>query len=150
MVAITSGITDSLDGIDIYVEASSSFSFEEDDVYVIYGSHELYCDDKGIPEINIIRVEAELLMIQVSAYVTCTVHASFGLAVWDSIDKEYVGMGSTSGEVEEQYTTEILISISGYFSEGLESIEVDEVEVVDVPSHVDFGEIEPDWWHDES
>lgn len=52
--AITQGIKDSLDGIDIYIEASSSFAFEEDDVYAVYKSHELCCDDKGVPEVNII------------------------------------------------------------------------------------------------
>ena len=148
--AVTEGIRDSLDGIDIYVEASSSFAFEEDDVYAEYMSHELYCDDAGVPEINIIRVEADLLVLQLTALVTCEVHASFGLSVWDSIDKEYIGMGSTSGSVEEQYPTEILISLTGDFSGGLESIDVEEVEVINVPSHVEFGEIEPDWWHDES
>jgi hypothetical protein len=108
------------------------------------------CNDKGTPEANIIRVESELLVLQVTAYVTCEVHASFGLSVWDSIDKEYIGMGSTSGSVEEQYATEVLISLTGDFTKGIEAVQVEEVEVIDVPSHVEFGEIEPDWWHDES
>jgi len=147
--AIAQGIRDSLDGIDIYVEANSSFAFEEDDVHAIYDSHDVHCDEKGKPEINIIRVESELVVIQITAYVKCEVHASFGLSVWDSIDKEYVGMGSASGSTEEEYDTKILISLTGDFSEGLDSVEVDEVEVIDAPSHVEFGEIEPDWWHEE-
>ncbi len=143
--SITQGIRDSLDGIDIYIEASSSFTLEENDVYAVYEDHEIYCDDKGIPEINIIRVDSELLVLQVTANVTCEIHASFELAVWDSIDKEYMGMGSTSGSVVEEYSTEVLISLTGNFAASLESIEVEEVEVIDVPSHVEFGEIEPDW-----
>lgn len=147
--AIEQGIRDSLDGIDIYVEASSSFAYEEDDVFTVYDRHDVRCDAKGNPEINLIRVESELVVIQLTAYVKCEVHASFGLAVWDSVDKEYVGMGSTSAYVEEEYSTEVLISLTGDFSKGLDLVEVEEVEVIDVPSHVDFGEIEPDWWHEE-
>ena len=147
--AIKEGIIDSLDGIDIQIEASSAYYYEENDVHAIYGSHELHCDSSGNPEVNIIRVEGELLVLQVTAFVACEVYASFGLSVWDSIDKEYVGLTSTDRSVEEQYSTEILVYLSGDFSKGLESINADEVEVIDVPSHVEFGEIEPDWGHDE-
>jgi hypothetical protein len=42
--SIAEGIADSLDGIDILIEASSSFYFEEEDVHAVYGNHELYCD----------------------------------------------------------------------------------------------------------
>ena len=147
--SIKEGIIDSLDGIDICVEASSLFAVEEDDVHAVYADHELYCDNSGNPEVNIIRVESELLVLQVTADVTCKVNASFGLAVWDSIDKEYIGMGSTSGSVDEQYSTEVLIYLCGDFTQGLESIRVEEIEVIDVPSHVEFGEIEPDGWRDD-
>lgn len=147
--SIKQGIIDSLDGIDIHIDASSSFYFEEDDVHAVYEDHELYGDPSGTPEVNVIRVEGELLVLQLTAYVTCEVHASFSLSVWDSIDKEYVGMSSTDCSVEEKYPTEVLVYMSGDFSKGLEYIEVDDVEVIDVPSHVQFGEIELDWGHDE-
>lgn len=147
--SIHRGIIDSLDGIEIYIEANSAYHFEEDDVHAVYKSHELLCDDAGQPELNIIRVEAELLVLQVTALVTCEINASFSLAVWDSMDKEYVGLGSTDASTEEQYSTDILIYMSGNFSEGLESIQVDEIEVIDYPSHAEFGEIEMDWGHDE-
>ena len=147
--AIIGKITDSLDGIDIRVEASSSFYFEEDDVYATYINHELYCDSTGYPEVNIIRVDAELLMLQVTANVTCEVHASFELSIWDSTDKEYMGMGSTPIKTEEEYTTEILISLSGDFTKGLNAVQVEDIEVTDTLFHVDFGEIEPNWWDDE-
>lgn len=147
--AIKEGIIDSLDGIYIQVEASSAYYYEEDDVHAAYDSHDLYCDPPGNPEVNIIRVEGETLVLQVTAFVTCEVYASFGLSVWDSIDKEYVGLTSTSASVEEQYSTEVLVHLSGDFSKGLGEIDVDEVEIIDMPTHVEFGEIELDWDHDE-
>ena len=147
--SIKEGIIDSLDGIYIQIEASSAYYYEEDDVHATYDSHELYCDSSGNPEINIIRVEGESLVLQVTALITCEVHASFGLSVWDSIDKEYVGISSTDTSVEEQYSTEVLVYLSGDFSKGLGEVDVDEVEIIEVPSHVEFGEIEPDWGHDE-
>lgn len=147
--AIKEGIINSLDGIDIQIEASSAYYYQEDDVHAVYDSHELYCDSSGAPEINIIRVEGASLVLQVTAFVTCVVHASFGLSVWDSIDKEYVGLTSTDASVEEQYSTEVLVYLSGDFSKGLGEVGVDEVEIIDVPSHIEFGEIELDWGHDE-
>ncbi|MET0009059.1 MAG: PIN domain-containing protein [Candidatus Thiodiazotropha sp. 6PLUC9] len=147
--AIAHEIENSLEDLDIFIEATSSFNYEEDDVYAEYKSHEIYSDNTGNPEINLIRVEPELIIIQLTANVTCEIHASFDYAVWDSVDKEYLGMGSSGYSIEEKYPTEVLISLSGDYSEGLQSVSVENVEVIDTPSHIDFGEVEPDWRHSE-
>lgn len=143
--AITNEIKSSLEGADILIEADSTFSYEEIDVYAEYKGHEIYSDETGKPEIILIRVEPELLVIQLNAYVSCNIHASFNYSVWDSIDREYLKMGSSGNSIEEEYLTEVLVTLSGVFSDRLQSVNVENVEVIDTPSYIDFGEIEPDW-----
>ena len=147
--SIEEEIVNSLDGIDIEANAFSAYFYEEDDVHAVYKRHELHCDSSGRPEINIIRVEADSLVLQMTANVYCKVYASFGLSVWDSIDKEYVGLTSTNVSVDEEYSTDVLVHLGGDFSGGLGAISVNQVEIINVPTNVEFGEIEPHWGRDE-
>lgn len=135
-----------MDGVDIWVEASSSFYYEYDDVYATYHEHNFTTDKNGLVEVNIIRIDDESITLKVTAIVECVVHASFDFSVRDSIDKDYVGMGSSSCEIESSYKTDILVSLIGDFSEGIENIDADEIEVTETIRDADFGEVEPDWY----
>ncbi len=142
---ITQAISDSLDGADILVEASSSFYYEYDEVYAIYHEHNFTTDKNGLVEVNIIRIGDESITLKVTAIVECVVHASFDFSVRDPIDKDYVGIGDASCEIDSSYKTDILVSLVGDFSEGIENIDADEIEVTETIKDADFGEVEPDW-----
>lgn len=142
---ITSAISDSLDGADIFVDASSSFYYEYEDVYATYHEHDFETDENGLVKVNIIRISDELITLKVSAIVECMVHASFDFSVRDSIDKDYVGMGSAACEMERSYKTDIVITLAGDFSDGIENIDAEEIEVMETLDYADFGEVEPDW-----
>ena len=73
------------------------------------------------------------------------VHASFDFSVRDSIDTDYVGMGGSSCEIEDSYRTDIVITLAGDFSDGIENIDAEEIEVMETLGYADFGEVEPDW-----
>jgi hypothetical protein len=46
---------------------------------------------------------------------------------------------------KESYSTDILISLTGDFTQGIDGLKVTEVEVLETISLANFGEIEPDW-----
>lgn len=142
---ITSAISDSLDGADIDIEASSSFYYEYDDVYATYHEHDFEKDENGLVKVNIIRISDRLITLKVTAIVECVVHASFDFSVRDSIDKDYVGMGGSSCEMESSYKTDIVITLAGDFSDGIKNIDAEEIEVMETLGYADFGEVEPDW-----
>ncbi|HIF9421727.1 TPA: PIN domain-containing protein [Photobacterium damselae] len=142
---ITSAISDSLDGADIDIEASSSFYYEYDDVYATYHDHDFETDENGLVKVNIIRITDELITLKVTAIVECVVHASFDFSVRDSIDKDYVGMGGASCEMESSYKTDVVITLAGDFSDGIDNIDAEEIEVMETLGYADFGEVEPDW-----
>lgn len=142
---ITSAISDSLDGADIDIEASSSFYYEYDEVYATYHDHDFETDENGLVKVNIIRITDELITLKVTAIVECVVHASFDFSVRDSIDKDYVGMGGASCEMESSYKTDVVITLAGDFSDGIDNIDAEEIEVMETLGYADFGEVEPDW-----
>ncbi len=135
----------SVDGWNIDIEACSAFYYEYDDVSACYVDHQLDVDQKGLVKITVIRIDDESIVLKVSAEVEVEVEACFDFSVHDSIDKDYVGIGSNVCSSTETYHTDILITLTGDFSQAFDAIEVENIEVLETISHADFGEVEPDW-----
>lgn len=146
---IAEALKSSLDGADIDIEANAAYYYEPDDVHATYKKYTILKDGSGKPRINLVGSKSESITINIACEVVCTVHASFDLQAWDSIDREHLSIGSVSSEIEEKYQTDILITLIGDLSKGLEGIEIEEIEVTETLGHADFGSIEPDWGHEE-
>lgn len=146
---IADAIRSSLDGVDIDIEAHAAYYYESDEIYATYEDHTILNDHLGKPRINLVGSDSESITVNIACEVSCAVHASFDLQAWDSIDREYLSIGSVASEVQETYQTDILITLSGDLSKGLEGVEIEEIEVTDTIGHADFGNIEPDWGYEE-
>ena len=142
---IEQAIINSVDGCDIWVEASSYMHFEWEDVSASYISHELDKDQDGLVKIRVVSINDEEIVLKVGATVEVEVEAGFDFSVRDSIDKDYVGMGVNVCTTTESYHTDILLSLTGDFSQDFDDIDVAEVEVLETIGRADFGEVEPDW-----
>lgn len=142
---IEQAIINSIDGYDIWVEASSYMHFEWDDTSASYNSHELDIDQEGLVKVRVVSINDEAIVLKVGATVEVEVEASFDFSVRDSIDKDYVGMGGNVCTTTESYHTDILLTLTGDFSQDFDDIEVTEIEVLEAIGHADFGEVEPDW-----
>lgn len=142
---IEQAIINSIDGYDIWVEASSYMHFEWDDTSASYISHKLDNDQEGLVKVRVVSINDEAIVLKVGATVEVEVEASFDFSVRDSIDKDYVGMGGNVCTTTESYHTDILLTLTGDFSQDFDDIEVTEIEVLETIGHADFGEVEPDW-----
>lgn len=142
---IEEAIINSVDGCDIWVEASSYMHFEWEDVSASYISHELDKDQDGLVKVRVVSINDEEIVLKVGATVEVEVEASFDFSVRDSIDKDYVGMGGNVCTTTESYHTDILLSLTGDFSQNFDDIDVAEIEVLETIGRADFGEVEPDW-----
>lgn len=145
---IENAIIDSLDGEYISIEAESFMHYEWDDVNVSYVSHILDDDKEGLVKIRVVRIDDESIVLKVGATVEVEVEASFSFSVKDSIDRDYVNMGGNVCTTAESYHTDILLTLTGDFSQGFDDIEVSEIEVLETISEANFGDIEPDWRND--
>lgn len=141
-------IINSIDGCNILIEASSYMYFESEDVTAFYISHDLDKDQDGLVKIRVVSINDEEIVLKVGATVEVEVEASFDFSVRDSIDKDYVGMGGNVCTTTESYHTDILLSLTGDFSQDFDEIQVAEIEVLETIGHADFGEVEPDWRND--
>lgn len=94
---------------------------------------------------KIIEHSKNSAVIEVSANITIEVEAEFSLSQYDSIDREHVYFGSVENRVEEQFTSEILVSVQGDLTGNLSDLDVVEIDIVNPITSVDFGTLELDY-----
>jgi predicted nucleic acid-binding protein len=133
---------------DVDVQYSSAISAELDETEVHYMSHDFVLSKNGQPIVDLIRIEASWLVMRLRVNIAYEVHANFSMAVWDSTDREYVSIGSSSAVAEDSYECDVLLSLTGDFSKGIELTEVGEFDFDLKLPGVDVGEVEPNM-HDD-
>ncbi|PRY78253.1 hypothetical protein CLV80_104219 [Yoonia maritima] len=103
--------------------------------------------------IDIVRVGTQGFAFRVPVSITANVYGEISFSIRDSIDKDYISMGSTSVEQETEFDAFLLLEISHFQDDEDEKsvvYELENVELLDAPSSVDVGYIdhslaEPDY-----
>lgn len=145
LTQIEEAIVNSLEAENILVNASSDYIYEETSTYIEFIDHELEVDKNGLVNINVVRIENDTIVLQVSASVECEVTADFKFFTRDYIDNEDLIVGGLTRTIEEVYDTDILIHLTGNLAEGFKNLEVTEIEVLETIDCVNFGEIGPEY-----
>ncbi|WP_284943024.1 PIN domain-containing protein [Enterobacter sp. MEB024] len=91
---------------------------------------------------TVIDKDENWVVIEAFAEISLYADGDFSLSVYDSFDKDHVYMGSITKRAEETYTSRILITISGDLSGSIDDLTVEDVEVIERPTSMDFGELE--------
>lgn len=137
---VGNALESALDGFTPDQEAESQFYWEPD------GSHGWFESFSFIDDtFRIIEADQEYLVLEAKAEITVGAEGEFSLSVHDSIDKDYVGLDSTSVSIEATFESAILITICGDLTEDIDAIEVDQVEVVTPIRTIHFGTLELDY-----
>lgn len=129
--------------LDLQPSAHSYHHFDAELAGVTVNEWAWVARDDGTLEVTVVRLENETIVVTIPVRANVTVHASFSLEHWDSIDREYVSLGSQMEERELEIEAEALLTLIGPL-EAADEIDIDDVELVDTPGEVDFGEIELD------
>ncbi len=147
--SISQYLADSVGEIDLYPEASSQFFYEPDYVEVILEKFEFLTNQNGNALLQPVEGQGETLIVEAKIHVTVEAATTFSLLVRDSIDKDYVSIGDTTASTEIEFESEVLLTFEGGFDGDQKDIELTDFELLSYPTEADFGEIEPDWWHEE-
>ncbi|HHK5571819.1 TPA: PIN domain-containing protein [Neisseria subflava] len=140
--SIYSAVEDSISISEIY--AVSPFKYYIDDEQLSLKDIYILTEEDGKRlRIYIIDYGSDKITISIPCEVICEVEAAFNFSVWDSIDKEDVSLGGTRKIVEISYETDVLVNLYGNFLDGLQNMDIDEIEVTHDSVFVDMGEISP-------
>lgn len=149
MASITGKLTDALLNADFEIEATSYLRYEIETYELNLENFHFVKQGEGFA-VTIVRLEAEETAIQVDVLITATAVVDFSLYAWDGIDREEIGLGSTSASTEETFPASILITFLGPLSGPSEDLDVEDVEIVEGIGSVNMGEIEMDYGGDDS
>jgi len=96
-------------------------------------------------EFKVIETDENWVVLEALADITVEAEGEFSLSIYDSIDRDYVPLGSTSVTTEAEFQSEILITLSGDLHGNINELNVEEVEIVYPISSIDFGTLELDY-----
>ena len=99
---------------------------------------------ESVVEFTIVQIGETRIVAEVPLEITAEASTDFSLSTWDSVDREYVTLGTASARKDIDFTVAALVTFEGDLEGDPEDIVVSELELVDPPSHVDFGYIEFD------
>lgn len=94
--------------------------------------------------LRIIESDEEYLVIEFKAAITVEAEGEFSLSVHDSIDDDYVHIDSVTATAEEEFESEILVTIVGDLEGPIEGLHIERVEIVSPIRRIHFGTLEPD------
>ncbi|MFT4756854.1 MAG: hypothetical protein ACI91R_001504 [Vicingaceae bacterium] len=95
-------------------------------------------------EFFVIDTDEDWVVIEARAEITVESEGVFSLAVHDSIDRDYVNLGSVTANAETAFQSQILITILGDLNGDINKLEIDDIEIVDPIGTVDFGTLKID------
>jgi len=94
---------------------------------------------------NIVGASSGWVIVEAIADIDLTAEGCFSLSAYDSIDKDYVGLGGVNVIKTVQFQNRLLITFQGNLYGSLDEIEVVHVDITDPLGEIDFGvlELEP-------
>ncbi|OOE35981.1 hypothetical protein BZG04_07645 [Salinivibrio kushneri] len=140
LTLVENGLETSLSGFTPDQEADSQFYWEPEGSNGWFKSF-VFTDN----EFFVIDTDEDWVVIEAWAEITVEAEGEFSLAVHDSIDRDYVNLGSVTAAAETEFQSQILITISGNLSGDVNELEVDDIEIVDPIGTIDFGTLELDY-----
>lgn len=132
------------DGFTPDQEADSYHQWEPDGCHGWLSNFELANHD-----FKIVDHAEDYVVLEMNAIISVEVEGEFSLSHYDSIDRDYVDIGGITTTTEAQFNSEILVTVCGDLNGDLSDVEIEEVEVVNPITSVDFGTLEPDYGYDE-
>jgi hypothetical protein len=131
-----------------YGEAESYYHVDVDQVDLAYNAFELK-GAPGEPEFDVVQARPDHLVARVALTMRVRAEGTFSFSAWDSIDKDYVGLGSSSAEVDVDLDARALVTFD---REEADAWTISEIELVEDWDTVNFGYVEPDYsreWEEE-
>jgi len=137
---VESGLESALSGFTPDQEADSHFYWEPEGSNGWYRGFEFTDLD-----FRVIDTDENWVVVEVWADIIVEAEGEFSLSARDPIDRDYISLGGITVTAEAEFQSEILLTIVGDLNGDINNLYINEVEVVDPITSVDFGTIEPDY-----
>lgn len=142
-------LAEQISELDLYPDADCMYFFEPDFVEVALETFEIKTRADGKAVLLPLYRHMNEITAETKIFVKASASTTFSMLVRDSIDKDYIPIGSTDASTEIEFEAEALLTFEGNFEKGIEHVNLTNFVLQSYPRDVDFGHIEPDWQDDE-
>ncbi|AMP39254.1 PIN domain-containing protein [Ralstonia solanacearum] len=139
--AVLEAARNQVDKFEFRVEADSQFAVEDEGIEATVEDIGLDIPDATGTTLDTISHDDGQAVIKVSGTASLHIEAHFSFEKFDSIDRDYVSMGSATIPVDVEIEFEALVTVQ-IDADGLT---IDGVELLPVTHNMHFNDIEPDW-----
>jgi hypothetical protein len=140
LALVENGLESALSGFTPDQEADSAFYWEPEGSNVWFKSFIFTGND-----FFVIDTDEDWVVIESWAEITFEAQGEFSLADYDSIDRDYINLGSVTAFAETEFKSQILITIVGDLNGDVNELEIVDIEIVDPIGTIDFGTLELDY-----
>lgn len=137
---IKNALESALNGFTPDQEADSHLYWEPEGAHGWFESFDFVDND-----FTVIDSGEDWIALEVLANITVEAEGEFSLSMYDSIDRDNVPMGGVTVTVAQEFESQVLITLSGDLSGNINELEIDEAEVIEPITSIDFGTLEPDY-----
>jgi hypothetical protein len=134
-------LSDEVSSHSVYAEGNSAYELDSDDVELEMQYYQI-AGDLDEPEFELVQIGPKILVARLDVEMSLKASTSFSMSIYDSIDKDYTGLGSTNATVVTDEDFEILVTFQRLTDEPYS---ISKIEIVRGPTSVDFGDVEPDY-----
>lgn len=134
-------LSDAVASHSVYAEGNSAYTLEGDDVDLDLQEYDLPGDPDDL-EFELVQIGPKTIVARLNVDVRLAARTSFSMSIYDSIDKDYTSVGSTSATTTTTETFEILVTFE---KDDSTKFSITNVEIVNGPTSIDFGDVEPDY-----
>ena len=142
--AISDRLAAYIDGMDLYVDASSSFAYDYEMPQSTFSAISYF----DAPQFKVVQhnEDEELYVLETTVYAKVDVECDFTFTVRDPYDKDEFPIGGTSPILTTEMRFVLTVTIVG---DPSAAFDINETEVIESDDWVDFGHVEPDFDHDD-
>jgi len=134
-------LADQLLSYDVYGDAESSYSVEPDDVELELVEFRFVGGENY--SFSVVQSGPHIVAAEVDMEVSVKAETTFYLSIYDSIDNDYTPAGSTMAKAGVELHFKALVVFER--NEDFEPFRLSKLELIDGPSSISFGLVEPDY-----
>jgi len=142
--AVLDAARNQVDKFEFRIEADSQFTVQEDGIEATVDVVSLDIPDSTGSTLDTISHDDGKAVIKLSGTAYLTIDTHFSFKKFDSIDRDYVGMGGTtiSNDVEIEFEALVTVQIDA------DGLALEGIELLPVTHYMHFSDLEPDWMSD--
>ena len=126
-----------------YVEASAGYFFDSELLSMAGTSMDFVDLEANDYDFQIVQIGKDVVVARINVNVKAKAEAEFVFQIKD--EGEYIPIGDLHAETDVEFEAGALVTLEGDFAAVPPVIELTEVELVDGPKEIDFGDVSPDY-----